>query len=600
MSPEQPQDAQTPAEPNAEQAAEPDVVAEPDAVAEPHVLTEPRVVAAPGTGQMAGHEQAASSGGGPLLSKPTLLHPSSILFDTISHIRKYLVPAGIAVYSAAQGGQWGLGIAGFVFCGSFVSTLFRYFTLRYRVQGDDFIVTEGLLFRRVRSVPIRRIQNMDLVQNVLHRIFGVAEVNIETASGTEPEATLRVLTRAQIAELRQAIFGARTSEVSRHDSSPRGASSSADYSDAASERATGVSQEALPRLPEASAAATQAIQSQRLLTIPLGRLVAAGLANNRGLVLLGVLLGFYFQGDYFGDMSDRFSLDFLEDPRLEQAEPASLVLLALLAGLALMLVLRVVSVAWYVLRFYGYQLQRCGEDLHISCGLFTKVSATVPRRRIQFISIHRPLLMRQIGLASIRIETAGGAGNENESAAATVSRRWFVPVIEESEVVGLLAELRPGLNWHEPSVTWHAVSPRTWPRLMRQALICSLITGLVGLGLTRPWGWTLGGLLLPLFVWLAWKHSRAVRYARTDWGIAFRSGIFTRKLSFAFYDRIQTLLFAQSPLDRRWNMATLQVDSAAAGPAEHTITVRYLDAEFAMNQFNELQVATARHQPSWS
>jgi putative membrane protein len=104
---------------------------------------------------------------------------------------------------------------------------------------------------------------------------------------------------------------------------------------------------------------------------------------------------------------------------------------------------------------------------------------------------------------------------------------------------------------------------------------------------------------LPLLSLLAMKKSQAMRYARTDWGVAYRSGLWTRKLSFAFYDRMQTISFNQSPFDRRWNMAGISVDTAAAGPADHLVDVAYLDAAFAQQQFRELQSMAARHRPSW-
>jgi putative membrane protein len=42
-------------------------------------------------------------------------------------------------------------------------------------------------------VPFRRIHNVTLHRNVLHRFFGVAEVRLESAGGVKPEAEMRVL-----------------------------------------------------------------------------------------------------------------------------------------------------------------------------------------------------------------------------------------------------------------------------------------------------------------------------------------------------------------------------------------------------------------------
>lgn len=542
------------------------------------------VVAEPATGELASR-----------LDNPQFLHPLSIAFEIISHVRQYIVPAAFGVIGAANGNLWWTGVAALVFSGALISTLFRYFTLRYSIQGSDFVVTEGLIFRRIRSVPIRRIQNMDLVQNLLHRISGVAEVRIETASGTEPEATLRVLTHAQIEELRQALFGTSedplaVAELDTSDSPPH---------DSESNTAHPLIDEPLQQAPNQLPLAGSSHTTIPVYQISLRQLVQAGLCSNRGAVLIGILIGFLFQG---GFEESRFSLDFIRSYLPNREDSTAIWKWLLLGSIFLFLALRVLGVAWYILRFFDYRLTRTGEDLRIRCGLFTKVSATIPRKRIQFISIHRPIFMRWLKLASIRIETAGGAGSESENAAATVSRRWFLPVVAENEVNRILSELRPDIHWAEESQTteWFGVSPLAARRLLRIAGIASAIIGCIGLAVSQPWGWTAGLAAFPLLAAIAIKKSRAKRYARTGWGVAYQSGMLNRKLSFAFYDRIQTLSLNRSPFDARWQMATLRVDTAAAGPAEHTIDVDYLDSEFALQQFNELQAASALNQPSWN
>ncbi len=66
-----------------------------------------------------------------------------------------------------------------------------------------------------------------------------------------------------------------------------------------------------------------------------------------------------------------------------------------------------------------------------------------------------------------------------------------------------------------------------------------------------------------------------------------------------FFEKIQTLSVTQTPFDRRWGMARLSVDTAAAGPAEHCIEIPLLDQEFAQEELQELRTRTASHQPSF-
>ncbi len=539
---------------------------------------------------------AATPPQGLALEEAHFLHPSSVFFDVASHVRRYIIPSIVALYSAASGGVWGLGVAGIIFGGALLSTIINYLTLRYRLQGSDLVVTQGLLFRRVRAVPIRRIQNIDLLQNVLHRLLGVAEVRIETASGSEPEAVLRVLTLEQVDQLRSAVFGRAADPQTTAAELVRGADEPGG-SPAAESSATAV-------VPPSHAAH----EPQILHRVSLKQLLAAGVASNRGFVILSIAVGLLFQTGYSWSPTDKHSWKnarWLEVPEWVQGalpsmeRPLGLAVAVVLAVLCLLIVMRLVGIGWYLLRFHDHTLSRRQDDLRIACGLLTKVSATIPRRRIQFISVHRPWLMRWMKLASIRIETAGGGGSQDEDASATVSRRWFLPVMHEVDVPRILSELRPGLHWDEASVEWHAVSPRTGRRLMRGAILQSLAISAVGWLIFRGWGLWLGPVVFPVLAYLAVRQSRAMRYALAEWGVVYRSGVLTRKLGMAFFDRMQVVSFRQSPFDRRWQMASLAVDTAAAGPADHRVRVDYLEADFAASQFRELTRAAATHQPTW-
>ena len=148
------------------------------------------------------------------------LHPTSLVFDLLAHVRSYLVPLGFGLFGAANGNVGLLIISGILFVPAVMRSAFRYFTLRYRIEDAHLIVDQGLVFRKTRSIPVHRIQNIDLTQNVLHRIFKVAEIKIETASGTEAEAVLRVLSMEEFDVLRKAIFAGKSSKALEQTSPP--------------------------------------------------------------------------------------------------------------------------------------------------------------------------------------------------------------------------------------------------------------------------------------------------------------------------------------------------------------------------------------------
>jgi putative membrane protein len=455
-----------------------------------------------------------------------------------------------------------------------------------------------LIFRTHRSVPLSNIQNIDSIQNIFHRFFQVAEVRIETASGNEPEATMRVLSIAEVDRLRDRILGIATSSkipVANVETSSEATAPST----------------------------TSSIASARsILEIPTHRLILAGLLSNRGLVLAGIAFGYFWQAQFSGFdpfsgnveeptkenvrgairgtiLSFKSVFDSITESMTGQAKSASGILLIVLMVLLLVLVLRLFSAAWYVIKFHGYRLTLRDEELHIRCGLFTKISATVPRQRIQVISIHRSWLARFFGLASIRVETTGGGtGQQSENAATTMGRHWFVPILAMRELEQVLHAMQPNIEWESSKLSWKALSPRARKRLVRLPMflgIAFLFASLVQFFTPfRNWAGITAGtsiVWMALSLWVCTKKSKSRKYATSETQILFRSGILMQKTSIGFLDRIQSVDLIQSPFDRNWKMATLKFDTAGAGPAEHLLVIEMLDADDATREFERLNYA---------
>jgi putative membrane protein len=544
-------------------------------------------------------------------SEPKPLHPISIVFQTFAVLKRTILPLVLVAWNAAQSSWLGfLGAYGFLavmVSGFAVIGFVRYWFYRYQLADGELIVTSGVIFKSKRNVPVARIQNVDLVQNLFHRMLGVAEVRVETASGTEPEAILKVLSLSEVESLRERIESARQ----------RGGASEASQNGVAAEPVAigAVSVGTVPNEVSSFAGTEPVSATTTLLDIPLKWLVQAGLASNRGFVMVGIVIGVLSQMFGPGDDFARRIARTLRSPQgvdvaAMQSSWWESWLVWIGVPLLVLVVIRLLGIAWYVLRFYGYRLELRDENLQLSCGLLTRVSATVPRRRIQWISIHRTPLQRWMKLASIRIETAGGAGKQNEDAATTVTRRWFVPIIPESRLDELIEHLRPGLDWSESSLPWQSLDQRAHKRMRKKAVLravgISLLVAGLGFAISdSPYAWTLGVLaalvLIPWNVWAAhrWHHHFGFAELPSGEGVVIREGFWNRKVSCTFYDRIQSVSCSESPFDRRWKMQTLRIDTAAAGPADHTYRLPMLSRQVSSELFDRLASKTSRIEMVW-
>ena len=512
------------------------------------------------------------------------LHTTSLVFDLIAHVRSYLFPLVFGLVGAANGNVRLLIISGILFIPAVLRSAFRYFTLRYRIEDAHFYVDQGLIFRKTRTIPVDRIQNIDLTQNVLHRIFKVAEVKVETASGTEAEAVLRVLSMEEVDTLRKAIFAGKQMLTANQTQKLPAKSSDLAESLSPVDQASGI------------AAVSDPVEGEEVWKIPLIDLIKVGLASNRGLVMLGIGLVTF---DQFTEKGYETVFAFLAGYLPKDTGSLGFYLQAIIAVVLGLVLLRLVGILWYVLRFFDYKLEQRGDDLRLSCGLLTRVSASVPRKRIQFISVQQNLIMRWFGLATIRVETAGGATDASKPN-QSIGKTWFMPVIPVAEVPQLVNLLRPGVNWDLERFEFQGLAPRASTRMIRIALVQTLLVAIAVVGANcyfsesletqaLVWGGIAGVAAMPALILFALKKAASRKYARIDNGVVYRTGVFGRKTSVTFFDKLQTVACFQTPFDRRWKMATLALDTAAAGPAGHRIVTPYLDADFASSELKALR-----------
>ena len=138
------------------------------------------------------------------------------------------------------------------------AAIIRFLTFHVRYEGGELVIRSGLLFRNERHVPYGRIQNLDATRTVMHRLFNVAEVRIETGGGAEPEARISVLHMTVFEEMRRRVFEGRAEAT------------------LAAAPAADVDRPAAPLQ-----------ESRTLLHLPVPELLLLGVLENRGLLLVG-------------------------------------------------------------------------------------------------------------------------------------------------------------------------------------------------------------------------------------------------------------------------------------------------------------------------
>ena len=136
------------------------------------------------------------------------LHPWSWLFVLLMQLRQGLVPLIALVVFGQRGDrdEFWLSIGPVIAVVVLVAySVLQYLTYRYRIGATAITVRSGVFARNRREIPFARIHNVVVHQNPLHRLFGVAELKLESAGGNRPEAEMRVLKLDQALALERLV-----------------------------------------------------------------------------------------------------------------------------------------------------------------------------------------------------------------------------------------------------------------------------------------------------------------------------------------------------------------------------------------------------------
>ena len=126
-----------------------------------------------------------------------------VLFSIVGVVGLALaLPAGMFGSAPAAGGVVAFGVVVAALGSSFIGRQWR--AIGYAEREDDLLVKKGVLFRTLVVVPYGRMQFVDVTAGPLDRRFGLARVQLHTASAAT-DASVPGLSAEEAARLRDRL-----------------------------------------------------------------------------------------------------------------------------------------------------------------------------------------------------------------------------------------------------------------------------------------------------------------------------------------------------------------------------------------------------------
>lgn len=464
------------------------------------------------------------------------LHYSMVFFGMLRTIGSFIVPLILAAV-ATSGVPTFLTQIFLLYLGiSIITQVLRLFSYRYALYEGKIIIQEGILSRKVRTIPVMRIHNINTNQNLLARLFKVVRLDIETAGGGDAEASMLAIPVQAAQEI---------------DSFVR-------------ENKRQVNESKQSQIDDSAPVKTEEEQEIELHKMGIWDVILAGATTNRigVFAILAVIVGQYFE------LSETNLLPQAVLDGVEEASHASqdrIMMWAIVGILGLMLLAWMFSVCYAVLRWHGFNLRRKADDLKIKTGLFTVREYTVPLNKVQALNCRTSMIRRPFNLFEIRVRSAGHVGVQEQS---RIESDVLVPVTHRTMVDNFANFVFQKANWND--VTWHPV------HIYSRTLQFLGILLLIGLPTIPTLIWSDMPILqnplvrfLPVaLIVLAWIVAH-INWKQTAWGIDHRF-VYIKKgfLSLHYWVipliNIQNAAVVQSPGQRRRKLGSVIIDLAGS------------------------------------
>lgn len=458
---------------------------------------------------------------------------------------------------------------------------------RYRLDADGLSFRSGLFFRKRRAIGYDRIHAITATTPWYMRPFNVVRITVASGGMADVDITLDAVpvelpfelerlrkaangeiatntanagTQAAVQIGAPTIYGGMTSDVSAgaNGDAPTGLAGS--MFNGAPDRNTGSTSSA------ANGADLHAADS-RATNRPVFR------ASVRDIILFAttdigifaaalVILGFVQQLE---DLVPSQWVDVATDSVGGFVAHGVLAIVAL--ALTVVVVLLAVSVVTAMLRFYGFEVWRRGNDLVVTRGLFTRRTMTIPVDRIQTITIKQSLPRKALHLCSAEVGLSTNTATSGDAEAMMGTN--VLPVISDTRVWDALRDMLPEWDVRKPNVIrtgrglegYYLATPTVVGTLVTMVFLAAALTTFPDRpAYGNPWRWATAAGVIATVLWIAcrWLKARTEGYelpSGTDRRIAVTgASALSERTMFTRRSRVQSVSRTTTPWRSKKNV----------------------------------------------
>ena len=432
---------------------------------------------------------------------------------------------------------------------SMVIAIIAYFRFYFHLAEDEVVVQQGILNKKKTSIPFDRIQTVNIEQNLVHQLFKVVRVEIDTAGSNQSEFKFDAL-KIDMAEALRKIILTKKSKL-----------------------------KALQQNQEVSEEITNEDQPNVILKVEVPQLIKIGLTENH-IKSGGIIFAFgYWIYESLSDVG--VDVEGYTD-QINMSPTLSIIVFLLMLFLVVSLIISLVRT---ILIYFELKFIRIGNGFRVTSGLFTKRNVAALDNKIQMVSFSDNLLMKLLGYKNLLLKQAS-------SVELTNKKSIRIPGCQQDQIDQVTKTLYGRTN--QAGIEFYEVDKRYF---IRSALYIILFGSLIivpGGFLDQLWMILLGSILTPYLILLAYLNYRKTKFGFNEKMMVVKGGTFGDKTTLFPLYKLQSTALRQNLYQRRRNLATVVLYTASGGTS-----IPYIDKKLAEKIVNYTLYKVESDQRKW-
>lgn len=466
------------------------------------------------------------------------LHPAAIVLSIFKNLKDLVFPLIILFFignSDTNGLLVIIKLAGLsaILLGIVIRGILAWYRFTYSIENGVLLIESGVFIRKKRYIPSERIQTIDVKAGLIHRLFHLVALQIETASGgSEAEAELSTISVQEAEEIKRLL----TEKKVRHP----------DVSlDENNKIITTISQQEL--------------------------FVHASTSGGIG-VILSAIVAFISQFDElipYESLYHKFEATF-------QINVMFFIILGMI-GLILAWLLSFIAT---LLKYGKFTLERQETDLIISAGLLEKRQLMIPLSKIQAIRIAENPVRQLFGFATVYIESAGSSSGSDTNFSTVL-----LPIVKLRKMDDFLLKFVPEYKLPEHFIS---LPKRSLNRYLFRAVFPIVPIVVVLIYFFHEWG-LLSLILIFILLMLGYLRHKDAGLSINQTAFSIKYRFFSKFTVLMRKNRIQDFEASHSFFQKRNNLQTIQVSikTSMTGRKFRLIDIDQLNANELLHWFSK-------------